>query len=63
MVIPADIGEDMVGGMKMDAELFWQMFMETGSPVAYVMYRQARQMEGAHVLDGQRIDITGNQLQ
>lgn len=53
----------MSGGMKMDAQLFWQMFIETGSPEAYIMYKQAKQMEGSHVLDGQGINIAGNKLQ
>lgn len=53
----------MSGGMKMDAQLFWKMFIETGSPEAYVMYRQAKRTEDAHVLDGQGIGIAGNKLQ
>lgn len=47
----------------MSAQLFWQLFLKTGSPEAYVFYKQAMQTEDVNVFDGQGIDITGNQLQ
>lgn len=47
----------------MNAQNFWQMFLETGSPEMYVLYSQAKKMEGLHVLDDQGIDIEGHKLQ
>lgn len=47
----------------MNAQNFWQMFLETGSPEMYVMYSQAKKMEELHVSDDQGFNIEGYQLQ
>ena len=35
----------------MRSEDFWQLFMETGAPEAYLMYCRYQKTEGAHVFD------------
>ncbi len=47
----------------MNAQNFWQMFLETGSPEMYLLYSQAKKMEGHHVFDDQGLDTEGHKLQ
>ena len=35
----------------MNAFDYWQLFLETGAPEAYLMYTKAMKMEGKHVSD------------
>ena len=35
----------------MDAMDYWQFFLETGAPEAYLLYQKARKMEAAHVFN------------
>ena len=35
----------------MNATDFWQLFLETGAPEAYLMYSKQRKTEGNHVFD------------
>ena len=35
----------------MNAMDYWQLFLETGAPEAYLMYSKQLKMEGKHVLD------------
>ena len=35
----------------MNAENYWQLFMETGAPEMYLMYTRALKLEDKHVLD------------
>ncbi len=35
----------------MKADNYWQLFMQTGSPEAYLLFNQARRMEETHVPD------------
>ena len=44
----------------MNAQNYWELFLETGSPEMYVLYSQARRMEASYVPDGQRIDIANH---
>lgn len=37
----------------MQAQDYWNLFLETGAPEVYVMYNQARRMEEADVSDYQ----------
>lgn len=37
----------------MNAELFWQVFIETGAPEAYLLFQKMRRTEGGHVSDNQ----------
>lgn len=40
-----------IGGMKMNAQDYWQVFLETGAPEMYLLYNNARKMETSYVLD------------
>ena len=35
----------------MNANEYWTMFMQTGAPAIYLMYKNAKQMEEANVSD------------
>ena len=35
----------------MNAMDYWQLFLETGAPEAYLMYSKQLKMEGNHVFD------------
>lgn len=47
----------------MNAQDYWQVFLETGAPEMYILYNQARKMEEANVLDSSRVGTEGNSLQ
>lgn len=47
----------------MNAQNFWQVFLDTGSPEMYLLYSKAKKMEGLHVLDDQGFDPTRYKLQ
>ena len=47
----------------MNAEAFWQLFLETGAPEAYMLYNKARRMESSHVFDNSGISPSGHGLQ
>ena len=36
----------------MDAQQFWQLFMDTGAPEMYMLYQKARRMEEPDVFEG-----------
>ena len=46
----------------MDAKDYWQLFMETGVPEYYMMYK-AQKMEGVHVPDNTGSGAAGHGLQ
>lgn len=46
----------------MDAKDCWQLFLETGAPEFYMMYK-AQLSEGRHVPDSQSAGAAGNGLQ
>ncbi len=46
----------------MDAKDYWQMFLETGAPEFYMMYK-AHKTEGVHVPDGESTGAAGHGLQ
>lgn len=35
----------------MNADNFWQLFLETGAPEMYLLYQSARKTEDKHVFD------------
>ena len=35
----------------MDAQNYWQLFLDTGAPEIYLLYQNAKKMEDTHVLD------------
>jgi hypothetical protein len=47
----------------MYARDYWQLFLETGAPEAYMAYSKAKLMEECHVPDNQSIGLAGHGLQ
>lgn len=47
----------------MNAKDYWQIFLETGAPEAYLLYSKAMKMEGTHVLDNTGASAAGHGLQ
>ena len=47
----------------MNAQDYWNLFLETGSPEMYLLFNQARRMEAKHVSENQGIGFTGFPLQ
>ena len=47
--------------MKSDA--FWQLFLTTGSPEAYLAYHEAKRMEQPYVFEHERSCAANNSLQ
>ena len=47
----------------MDAKDYWQLFVETGAPEAYLMYSNALKMEGKYVPERSGSGASGNGLQ
>lgn len=47
----------------MNAQDFWNIFLETGAPEAYLLYTKALKMEGRHVFDNTGIGSSGHGLQ
>ncbi len=47
----------------MNAQDYWNVFLETGAPEMYLMFQKARRMEKAHVFDDTGSGITGDRLQ
>lgn len=52
-----------LGGMRMLAKDYWQIFLETGAPEFYLMYNNARKMENPNVFDDSRPGTSGNTIQ
>lgn len=46
----------------MDARNYWELFLETGAPELYLMYRE-KMLEEAHVSDDPGAGPSGNRLQ
>ena len=47
----------------MNSNEYWEMFLQTGAPEAYLMYKQAIKMEESDVSKGAGVRITGNGVQ
>lgn len=47
----------------MTVQDYWQLFLDTGAPEAYLLYHKARRMEGIHVSDDPSIGSSGSSLQ
>ena len=47
----------------MNAQDFWNIFLETGAPEAYLLYTRALKMEGKHVFDDTGISPSCHGLQ
>ena len=47
----------------MNAQNYWQLFLETGAPELYLLYSKAKKTEEQDVPEYQGIDSAGHQLQ
>ena len=47
----------------MNAENYWQLFLETGAPEMYILYQHALKMEDKHVSDHSGSGPSGYGLQ
>ena len=47
----------------MNAQAYWQVFLETGAPEMYLLYNQARRMERAYASGDPGAGYEGNLLQ
>jgi len=47
----------------MEAKAYWEMFLKTGAPEMYLMYKQAVKMEESDVSKGAGLGTTGNGIQ
>ena len=47
----------------MDAQAFWQMFLDTGAPEMYLLYNKVRKMEDVHVSENSGSCAACNELQ
>lgn len=47
----------------MKSEMCWQLFLETGSPEAYLMYNEAKRMEQSYVSEHKGLGGTSHTLQ
>lgn len=57
------LAQHNAGGILMDSQSLWQMFVQTGSPELYLMYSEVKRMEERSVFNGQGIGDAGHQLQ
>lgn len=46
----------------MNAQMFWQAFLDTGAPEMYLLYTKARKMESSYVCDDQRLSPQSSKL-
>ncbi len=49
--------------MDMKKEEYWNLFLETGAPEAYMLFKQTNRMENTHVSDYPCAGAAGNGLQ
>lgn len=49
--------------INLDANVYWQLFLRTGSPELYLMYNEARRAEETDVFDDSRAGSQGNAVQ
>ena len=50
------------GGIDMDSQSYWDLFMETGAPELYMLYR-AQKMEEIHVRENKGTGTSSSGLQ
>jgi len=53
----------ILGGMKMLAKDYWQIFLDTGAPEFYLLYNNARKMEKPNVFDDTWLGASDNTIQ
>jgi len=47
----------------MNAQDYWKIFMETGAPEMYLLFRQESRLEDTHVLDNSGVGAARHGLQ
>ena len=47
----------------MKTEFYWQLFLKTGAPEAYLLFNEARRMEQSHVSQHEGPGGSGHTLQ
>lgn len=47
----------------MNAQLYWQLFLDTGAPEMYLLYNKARKTEASNVFDDQGACAQSSSLQ
>ena len=47
------------GGITMDSKMYWQLFLDTGAPEAYLLYHASRRAEDTYVSDNQSAGTSG----
>ena len=47
----------------MNAQDYWQVFLETGAPEMYILYNKAQKMEKTHVSDRSGIGSQSHSIQ
>ena len=47
----------------MNAQQYWEVFMDSGIPEYYLLYIKARRMENPDVSDNKGVSIAGQSLQ
>lgn len=47
----------------MNAQNYWQLFLDTGAPEMYLLYNKARKTEDIHVFNDSGTGASGNSLQ
>lgn len=62
MCISPGITNPKHGGMEMNSNAFWQVFLDTGAPEMYLLYNKARQVEEIHVFNDPGAGSAGNSL-
>ncbi len=43
----------------MNSHFFWNVFIQTGAPEAYLLYQRAKRMEDVYVPDNQSLSAEG----
>lgn len=56
-------GNPIMGGMKMQSQNYWELFLETGAPEIYLLYHHAKRLEEDHVSDNSGTGAAGFKLQ
>lgn len=46
----------------MNAQDYWQVFLETGAPEMYLLYQKAQKMESLHVFNDSGFGVKSNEL-
>lgn len=61
MSIPVPFVNPTCGGINMDAKSYWELFLETGAPEVYLLYR-AQKLEDIHVPENKGSSASGVEL-